>query len=53
MKKVAAILSVVVFGLGMVSCEAETTTQNDKLYDTQSDLPCDTCEVEEDGPREG
>lgn len=33
MKKVASILAVVVFSVGLLSCEAESTAESDTLYD--------------------
>ncbi len=33
MKKVASILAVVVFSVGLLSCEAESTADTDTLYD--------------------
>lgn len=33
MKKVASILAVILFSVGLVSCEAESTADTDALYD--------------------
>ncbi|MFS4447162.1 hypothetical protein [Maribacter sp. 2307UL18-2] len=33
MKKVASILAVVVFSVGLLSCEAESTAETDTLYE--------------------
>lgn len=33
MKKVASILAVVVFSVGLLSCEAESTAETDVLYE--------------------
>lgn len=42
MKKVTAVFAVIVLNLGMFSCTADTTAQDDSLYDVQA---CDTCDV--------
>ena len=41
MKKVAAVFAVVVFSLSMFSCTADSTSQDDSVYDVQA---CDTCD---------
>tara|TARA_R110002050_G_scaffold16019_2_gene48947 strand:- start:42090 stop:42236 length:147 start_codon:yes stop_codon:yes gene_type:complete len=41
MKKVVAVFAVVVLSLGMFSCTADSTAQDDSLYDVQA---CDGCE---------
>ena len=40
MKKVAAVFAVVVLNLGLLSCTADSTAQDDSLYDVQA---CDGC----------
>jgi hypothetical protein len=46
MKKVAAVFAIVVLSLGMLSCDADATAQDDNLFDAQA---CDTCEVKHTG----
>ena len=36
MKKVASILAMIVFSIGLVSCEAESTADTDALYDVSA-----------------
>tara|TARA_R110002051_G_scaffold222630_3_gene286200 strand:- start:4962 stop:5111 length:150 start_codon:yes stop_codon:yes gene_type:complete len=40
MKKVAAVFAVVVLNLGLLSCTADSTAQDDSLYDVEA---CDGC----------
>tara|TARA_R110000796_G_scaffold252619_2_gene388822 strand:- start:68406 stop:68558 length:153 start_codon:yes stop_codon:yes gene_type:complete len=40
MKKVAAVFAVVVLNLGLLSCTADSTAQDDNLYDVQA---CESC----------
>lgn len=42
MKKVAAVIALVVLSIGMVSCDADATTQDEQLFEAEA---CDTCEV--------
>lgn len=42
MKKVAAVFAVVLMSLGMFSCTADNSAQDDSLYDVQA---CDTCDT--------
>lgn len=36
MKKVASILAIILFSVGLVSCEAESTADTDALYDVNA-----------------
>ena len=36
MKKVAGILAVLVFSIGLFSCEADSTAETDALYDVEA-----------------
>ena len=40
MRKVMSILAVIVFSMGMYSCDADSSVEDDALYDT---IACDTC----------
>ncbi|MEO0528482.1 MAG: hypothetical protein AAFZ89_14715 [Bacteroidota bacterium] len=36
MKKVASILAVVLFSMGLISCESESTAETDALFDIEA-----------------
>lgn len=44
MKKVAAVIALVVLSLGMVSCDADANAQDEQLFEAQAE-ECNTCEV--------
>jgi hypothetical protein len=47
MKKVLAVVAVVIMNLGMLSCTSDSATQDDSVYDVQASASeaCDDCEV--------
>ncbi len=47
MRKIVAVVAVVVMNLGMLSCTSDSATQDDNLYEIQASASqdCDDCEV--------